>query len=172
MGYFKETISNLAAEGLKYASDFAKNQCPKIKSHNDKIVGKFNDLKAEASPKVSKFILDKYSEAAQLSKRAEEQEKKSRQKAIYTGIIATTVGFAAGAATGYLLVKKSQIKDSDYVFSDDEVVENTYEDPNPDSAFQETQSQEPVAQSPQKKTYKEFNETYQISTDGTTLIKK
>lgn len=172
MGYFKETISNLASEGLKYASDFAKNQCPKIKSHNEKVVGKFHDLKEETSPKLSKFILDKYSEAAQLTKRAEEEQKKNRARAIRHGIIATTVGFAAGAATGYLLVKKSQIKDSDYVFSDEEVVETVLPEDNTEATFQEMPEQETVEQGPQKKTYKDFNEVYQMSTDGTTLIKK
>ena len=72
----------------------------------------------------------------------------------------------------YLLVKKSQIKESDYVFSDDEVVEPVHEAPVPAPEPEPEPTPEPPKPEPEKKTYKEFNDTYQISTDGTTLIKK
>ena len=138
----------------------------------------------KAHNSVSKFVIDKYSEAVSMTKKAEEERKKNRMKAIRHGIIATTIGFGAGAATGYLLVKKSQIKESDYVFTDEEISEDITDpkmtaipggkapvepevkpEPQPESPF------EKIAQNEQK-TYQAFNDTYQISTDGTTLIKR
>ena len=135
------------------------------------------DLAEEAAPiaeqkkkDVSKFVLDKYSEAVNLTKKAEEKRKKDRMKTIRNTIIATTLGFSAGAATGYVLVKKSQIKDSDYVFTDDTVAESLPANNTPtveSTGFTETQTK-----NPQKKDFKDFDDTYQISIDGTTLIKK
>ena len=112
--------------------------------------------------------MDKYAEAVSLSKKAEEEKKANRAKAIRNTIIATTLGFTAGAATGYVLVKKSQIKESDYVFTDDTVAESL-----PNQAAQEETFQQPQAPVDNKqKTYQDFNDTYQISMDGTTLIRK
>ena len=135
------------------------------------------DLAEEAAPiaeqkkkDVSKFVLDKYSEAVNLTKKAEEKRKKDRMKTIRNTIIATTLGFSAGAATGYVLVKKSQIKDSDYVFTDDTVAESLPVNNTPtveSTGFTETQTK-----NSQKKDFKDFDDTYQISIDGTTLIKK
>ena len=113
----KETLVNLAKDGIKYAAKFAKDQYPKILSHKEKFENKVSEAAEEAAPAVekaqntfSKFVMDKYSEAINLTKKAEEEKKKNRMRAIRNGIIATTIGFGAGAATGYLLVKKSQIK--------------------------------------------------------------
>lgn len=186
MYYIKETLVNLAKDGIKYAAKFAKDQYPKILSHKEKFENKVSDAAEEAAPAVekvqnnfSKFVMDKYSEAVSLTKKAEEEKKKNRMRAIRHGIIATTIGFGAGAATGYLLVKKSQIKESDYVFSDEEISEDVTdpkmtaipggkvveEEPQPESPFEKIAQQE-------QKTYQAFNDTYQISTDGTTLIKR
>ena len=150
---------------------------PRVKSTKECLSEKLIDLAEEAAPiaeqkkkDVSKFVLDKYSEAVNLTKKAEEKRKKDRMKAIRNTIIATTLGFSAGAATGYVLVKKSQIKDSDYVFTDDTVAESLPANNTPtveSTGFTETQTK-----NPQKKDFKDFDDTYQISIDGTTLIKK
>lgn len=88
--------------------------------------------------------------------------------AIRNTIIATTLGFGAGAATGYVLVKKSQIKESDYVFKDDEVVESTPFEKPTKLATDVKQSEG----SAKVKMYSEFNDKYTISEDGINLIKK
>lgn len=189
MNCLKTTLVNLVSDGIKYAVKTAKDQYPKIISHKDKFMNKISDATEEAAPVVekahngvSKFVLDKYSEAVNMTKKAEEERKKNRMKTIRNTIIATTIGFGAGAATGYLLVKKSQIKESDYIFTDDEISEEVTDPkmtaipggktPEVNTA-QETDETfaNPVAEQ-KKKTYQSFNETYQISSDGTTLIKR
>ena len=195
----KETIANLAKDGIKYAAKFAKDQYPKILSHKEKFENKVSEAAEEATPAVekahdsfSKFVMNKYSEALTLSKKAEEEKKKNKMKTIRNTIIATTIGFGAGAATGYLLVKKSQIKESDYVFSDEEISEDVTDpkmtaipggkapvepevepepQPQPQAQPEPLPPLEQIAQQEQK-TYQAFNDTYQISTDGTTLIKR
>ena len=191
MAKFKETLVNLVTDGIKYAAKTAKEQYPKILSHKDKFNKKVEEAVDEATPvvektrnSVSKFVLDKYSEALSMTKKAEEERKKNKMKAIRHGIIATTIGFGAGAATGYLLVKKSQIKESDYVFTDEEISEDVT-DPKMTAV---PGGKAPVAPAPmpepgplpnvdpikdfEQKTYQAFNDTYQISADGTTLIKR
>lgn len=193
MATLRNTLVNLATDGIKYALKTAKDQYPKIVSHKDKLAKKIEDLNEDAIPvventknSISKLVMDKYSEALDMTKKAEEEKKKNRSKLIRNTILASTLGFTAGAATGYLLIKKSQIKESDYVFTDDEMfeesssakmtaipggkaVEEQASTPTPE-AFAQPAAQ--AVNAPVQKTYQSFNDTYQISTDGTTLIKK
>ena len=185
MANFKDTVVNLVSDGIKYAIKTAKDQYPKIIAHKDRFHKTVDEAVDEATPvvekahnSVSKFVLDKYSEAVSMTKKAEQERKKNKMKGIRNAIIATTVGFGAGAATGYLLVKKSQIKESDYVFTDEEISEEVT-DPKMTAIpggkapeeFVPEPAIDPIAEQ-QQKTYQAFNDTYQISTDGTTLIKK
>ena len=130
MATLRNALVNLATDGIKYALKTAKDQYPKIVSHKDKLAKKIEDINEEAAPvventknSISKLVMDKYSEALDMTKKAEEEKKKNRSKLIRNTILASTLGFTAGAATGYLLIKKSQIKESDYVFTDDEMFE-------------------------------------------------
>ena len=174
----KNLIGSLAKDGLAYVADSVRTSIPKIKTTKDILSSRLKDLAEDTAPavekahdNVSKMVIDKYSEAVNLTKKAEEQQKKNRARAIRHGIIATSIGFAAGAATGYVLVKKSQIKESDYVFTDDTVSESLPAE-KPEEPKPEPEKVVATPSDEKQKTYKEFNDTYQISTDGTTLIKK
>ena len=151
-------------EGFQYAVDQFKRYYPWLQKKKEEANIVVEKVKGEAVPAVSKatddmskFVMKKYKEAQKLSKKAEKKRKKQKMNSIRNTIIATTLGFSAGAATGYVLVKKSQIKESDYVFKDDGVIENTN---FPEVEKADTQQ------------YTDFNDKYKISEDGTTLIRK
>lgn len=162
-------------EGLQYAVDQLKLYYPWLQTKKDNAEKAISNVKKEAGPVISKksddlskYILKKYEDAKKLNKKAEKNRKRAKMNSVRNAIIATTLGFGAGAATGYVLVKKSQIKESDYVFKDDEVVENT---PFEKKENQSTEAK-PSEGSAKVKMYSEFNDKYTISEDGINLIKK
>ena len=171
----KKAIRYVTREGLQYTLDQLKSYYPWLKSKSDDAEKNISKIKKEAVPAlskktddISKYVLKKYEEAKKLSKKAEKNRKRAKMNSIRNTIIATTLGFGAGAATGYVLVKKSQIKESDYVFKDDEVVENT-----PFEKKEQPPTETKASEGSGKvKMYSEFNDKYSISEDGINLIKK
>lgn len=126
---------------------------------------------------LSKFFVDRYNEAFDLKNKREKKKKRKKMSGFKNTLLGASLGFTAGAAASYFLIKKYQIKDSDYVFNDQNAaVENiNYQEPQMAPAPVQGQdpfamNQVPVAATP--KNYRELNNNYQISDDGSTLIKK
>lgn len=115
--------------------------------------------------------MSKYNKAIEQKNLKEEEIKRLKMSSLRNTVIGTTLGFTAGAAASYFLIKKSQIKESDYVFNDQAstIEKINYEEPE---VQQNAPVQEPVLAPAQQKNFRELNENYQISDDGTTLIKK
>ena len=164
----KESVYKFALDSFKNAIGIAKDQYPKIKSSAEKTEEKIKKeglpVLSKTSENVSKFVFDKYSEAMELSKKTEKERKAAKMRAIRNTIIGTTLGFTAGAATGYVLVKKSQIKQSDYVFSDEEelkeIQQNAASQQNPVAKTNPAINQNPIAQqnpAPQQNTAQNIN---------------
>lgn len=177
----------LAREGFNYAVEQIKNYHPWLNSKKEEASCTFGKIKKEADSSIekasdglSKYILKKYDEAKKLNKKAEKERKRAQMNSIRNTIIATTLGFGAGAATGYVLVKKSQIKESDYVFKDEDVVKNAPFKEIKNSALKENETEPeneieinsaPKLDFGKIKMSTKFDDKYSVSEDGINLIK-
>ena len=112
------------------------------------------------------FFAGKYSEAKVSKKEAEKQRKKDQMKSYRNTIIAGVAGLTCGAAATYVYCKNNQIKQSDYVFDDNAPAQSQEIETNNQNQLA---SPEPTFQ---RKDFKDFGNNYQISTDGTTLIRR
>lgn len=83
-------------------------------------------------------------------------------KTLRNVLLAAGAGIAAGSAVGYFCAKKNNITETDYVFDDCEECSEVNATTCEKVDYSQTQSKE----------YSEYIDGYQMSNDGTTIIKK
>lgn len=168
MASFKKIIKSVALEGVKYLAEQAKKTYPAFKSCKNNICDKFSSVDYRSYPdtasqmfnNVSEMVSKKVNELTKANKAVEKEKKKSKKKIIKYSLIAGGSGLVIGAGAGYLLTKNNQIIQSDYIYNDSFIPNNTPEPITP---------QEYVCY---PKSFEPYKDGYFISSDGTTIIKK